>query len=179
MKRNSIFTDIYNSRDIYSFNINFCFQVYIHKMTNRYEFRQNIWSSPKVPRRYVYNFIIQHIRKLMFARFLSLILQVFLPYFWHYILSQNFVPSFCFHHFLRNISIVINTFAPKLHSFTRMKKSRLSVLKRPIYRFRFQCSTKNRKSTGMLHRNNRKVPRMLTLKKCARCPEYFQIKKRC
>lgn len=87
--------------------------------------------------------------------------------------------SFCFHQFWRNISIMINTIVPKLHSFTRMKKSRLSVLKRPIYRFRFQCSTKNRKSTWMLHRNNRKVPRMLTLKKCARCPEYFQIKKIC
>lgn len=137
MKRNSIFTDIYNSRDIYSFNINFCFQVYIHKMTNRYEFRQNIWSSPKVPRRYVYNFIIQHIRRLMFAWFLSLILQVFLPYFWHYILSQNFVPSFCFHHFLFNISININTFVRKLRFFTWMKMSILYVLKRPLFRFRF------------------------------------------
>lgn len=127
MKRNSIFTDIYNSRDIYNFNINFCFQVYIHKMANRYEFRQNIGSSSKVPRRYVYNFIIQHIRRLMFARFLSLILQVFLPYFF----TLYFVPSFCFHQFLFNISININTFVRKLRFYTWMKNVHIICFETP------------------------------------------------
>lgn len=128
MKRNSIFTDIYNSRDIYSFNINFCFQVYIHKMTNRYEFRKNIWSSPKVPRRYVYNFIIQHIRRTDVCTISLLNLTSIFTIF----LTLYFVLSFCFHHFLFNISININTFVRKLRFFTWMKMSILYVLKRPL-----------------------------------------------
>lgn len=42
------------------------------------------------------------------------------------------VPRFCFHHFLLNVSIIINIFVPKLCSSSRMKKKyRLSVLIHP------------------------------------------------
>lgn len=56
------------------------------------------------------------------------------PALWWFIahLGKNLIilcPNFCFHHFLSNISIIIRTFAPKLHPFARIKKSRLSVLK--------------------------------------------------
>lgn len=44
------------------------------------------------------------------------------------------VPKFCFQHFFLKISIIIiSTFGPKLHSYTRMKKS----LKRSLKRQRF------------------------------------------
>lgn len=62
--------------------------------------------------------------------------------------------SFCFHHSLLNISIIINTCtsAPKLYSFTRRKKVQIwDVLKRPLYHFRFWYTTKIRGSTGILH----------------------------
>lgn len=61
------------------------------------------------------------------------------------------VPRYWFHQLLRDISIIINTFSPKLYSFTRMKKNPDYVLKRSLYRFRFQHTIKHSKSTDILH----------------------------
>lgn len=57
------------------------------------------------------------------------------------------VPRFCFHHFLLNVSIIMNIFVPKLCSSSRMKKKyRLSVLIHPLYCFRFQYTIKKYKA---------------------------------
>lgn len=72
------------------------------------------------------------------------------------------VPNFCFHHFLLNILIVINTLLYKHCSSTRMKKFRLSVLKRSLYCFRFQFTTVERqlKSMWISHCNRHEMYRI-------------------
>lgn len=61
-----------------------------------------------------------------------------------------YVPSFCFHHFLHYVSIIINTSGPKLHSFTAMRKSPDYLFwKAPSISSVF-CTFQNRKSTGIL-----------------------------
>lgn len=69
------------------------------------------------------------------------------------------VQSFCFNYFLfiDSILIIINTFLSKLHSSTRNKKKSSFSLKRPPYRIRFQYTTKNKKSTKILHCKRQKV----------------------
>lgn len=57
----------------------------------------------------------------------------------------------CFLRFLLNILININIFVLKLCSSTTMKKVQIFCFKMPPYCFRVQYTTKNKKSTGILH----------------------------
>lgn len=87
-----------------------------------------------------------------------------------------------FHHFLCNTSIVItiNTFA--LHQFARIIKVQIIFSETPLYYFKLQYTTQNRKFTVIFAlQQTRKYlpPQMIMLKNCGKCFEIFQSQKRC
>lgn len=83
------------------------------------------------------------------------------------------VPRFCFH-VLHNISIIRDTFAPKLNPFIGMKIAQ-------IFSFETSVLIQNQKLEclrGFCIAKDMNVPGLITLKNCPRCPEYFGMEKR-
>lgn len=77
---------------------------------------------------------------------------------WYYFRACLYsVPSVCNRQFLpKNILIKINTFAPKVHLFTKTKKSGFSVMKSPIYLSVF--NTHPKMPSGIdIKKNNRMI----------------------
>lgn len=80
-------------------------------------------------------------------------------------------PGFCFCHFLLNISIIIKTLYPNYIHTLDKKKSRLTVLKHPLYHFRFYIkSTYNFALQTTWCQND-------NIKNCARCPNTSEWRK--
>lgn len=77
--------------------------------------------------------------------------------------------------FCLTFSIIINTFVPKLCSSSRIKKVQITCFEKPpgLYRFRFQYTTKYRKSTGILHCSRfDESTQMIALIMGKRCKQY-------
>lgn len=75
--------------------------------------------------------------------------------------------------------VIIDTFVPKLSLSTRSKKNPPAL---PFWNVRSTASGFNTQSKVESLKwlcNQRKNSRMITLKNCARCLEYFQVEKRC
>lgn len=82
------------------------------------------------------------------------------------------VPRFCFH-VLHNISIIIDTFAPKLNPFIGMKIAQ-------IFSFETSVLIQNQKLEclrGFCIAKDMKVPRVTTLNNCARYTDSSEGKK--
>lgn len=75
------------------------------------------------------------------------------------------IPSFCFYHFLRNISMIINTYASKLHLFNRMKKVQITCFEPLLltHHYFFYTQPKIEILRGFCIAKDMNVPRMITL----------------